>query len=119
MANTNKEATNENVFETAETYFHESFIHVDSKTNDYLDNKKLDYSNISEEVKQQAYGYKSNFDHVQTSNDYLKNRNNTNLFPNQAYFGLKEVNQNLNLGHSDVKIFKMIWGFSGSRVKIK
>jgi len=45
------------IFDRAMTLFHETFIHAELFAQDYLDNNKVDYSNIRPDVK--IPGYKS------------------------------------------------------------
>jgi len=125
--NTNAEATtkdsdgnpltsfNSRVFESTKTFFHESFIHGSMGAKDFLNNGKMDYSNISQAAKS-ATGMPNHYQHTQSVMDYAKSGyNSRNLWPASAYWGLYRVNQNLKTGYTPQKIVDIMWNFEGSR----
>lgn len=100
-------------FSRTMTFFHESFIHADLDTKDYLDNGKFDNSNISAEVKRDAF-YPIHFQHYQVLYDYHdKGYNTKNLRLLNAFYGLKEVNGKRNAYQSDNKMFQQMWNYQG------
>lgn len=100
-------------FGKVSTLFHESFIHADLSTKDYLDNKKFDYSNISDAVKKAAV-YEPHYQHYQVLIDYMKNGYNTgNLWPGAAFNGMKQLNDILKVFPSDQTMLNEIWDYSG------
>ncbi|MBS1666283.1 MAG: hypothetical protein JST58_02800 [Bacteroidetes bacterium] len=95
------------------TLFHESFIHVDLSTKDFLDNKQFDNSNIGQDVKNAA-GYTAHYQHYQVLMDYMKNGYNTNnLWPGAAFNGLKQLNDILKVFPTDQKLLNDMWDYSG------
>jgi hypothetical protein len=99
------------------TFFHESFIHVDLYTQDFLDNGKFDYSNIPREVKEYTNFYmgKSNATQ-QYHHEYVKSDiNKSILCPSAASRGIIEVNSSLGLKYKDQNIQTMMWNFNGGK----
>jgi RHS repeat-associated protein len=95
------------------TLFHESFIHVDLNTKDFLDNKKFDYSNIGADVKKAA-GIPAHYQHYQVLMDFMKNGYNTgNLWPGAAFEGMKQLNDILKVFPTDQKMLNDMWDYSG------
>lgn len=101
------------------TVFHESFIHVNLGTNDFLDNQKFDYSNISPAVKESLKGQgwfgtdlTEHYDHFQVAYDRL-NANSGNLWPVNALEGLKEINSKQKFWTSTQQIIQAMWTYSG------
>jgi RHS repeat-associated protein len=95
------------------TLFHESFIHVDLSTKDYLDNKQFDYSNISQAVKNAAV-YPEHYQHYQVLMDYMKNGyNSNNLWPGAAFNGMKQLNDILKVYSSEQSMLNEMWNYNG------
>ena len=95
---------------------HESFFHVSSISKDYLDDGKLNYSNISDWAK--VNNSSTNFDHWQTSYNYFQNPNNNSSFPSKAIQVIIEVSSKNNLNIDSRKIKQVIWNFEGSLINI-
>ena len=96
------------VFDRAMTIFHETFIHAELFSQDYLDNNKIDYSNLRPEVK--VPGYKSHWQHSQVYHNGMNQ-----LWPGEAQRGLIEVNRMWNTGYSAEEILKQIWNYNGGK----
>ena len=84
-------------------------------TKDFLDNGKLDYSNISAETKR-ATTYSGHYQHYQVLlNDVRNGANNTGLWPGAALQGLQQVNKNLNLNRTTENIKYIMWNYNGGK----
>jgi RHS repeat-associated protein len=98
---------------------HESFIHADMGTKDWLDDKKLNNSNISEWTKNTQGLTEAHIDHMEVSRIYYQNQNNnTSLWPAQALQLLKTVSSNLGIKATDNFIKSKMWGFNGSYIDV-
>ena len=95
---------------------HESFLHVENFTKDYLDDGQLNYSNISDWAK--VNNSSTNFDHWQTSYNYFQNPNYNSSFPSKAIQVIIEVSSKNNLNIDSRKIKQVIWNFEGSLINI-
>ncbi|OIN55615.1 hypothetical protein [Arsenicibacter rosenii] len=105
-----------NVYSNVDTFFHESFIHAENNAQDYLDNKKFDYSNLGLTDKQRAevLNRPGQYHHKKVADDYLKYQNNSsNLWPIEAYRGLVEANNILHTNYTQMYIFKRMWNYVG------
>jgi hypothetical protein len=94
------------------TFFHESFIHADLDTKDFLDNKRFDHSNISQNVKNAA-AYTAHHQHYQVLMDYMKNGYSNSLWPGEAFNGLKDLNEVLKVFPTDQALLNEMWNYSG------
>ncbi len=95
------------------TLFHESFIHADLHTNDFLDNKQFDYSNIGSSVKNAA-GDSRHYHHYKVLQDFVnKGYNSGNLWPHNAFNGMKEINDALKVYKSDQEMINQMWNYDG------
>lgn len=95
------------------TFFHESFIHADLHTKDFLDNKKFDYSNISSSVKN-AVGDSRHYHHYKVLQEFVnKGYNSGNLWPLNAFNGMKEINDALKVYKSDQEMLNEMWNYNG------
>lgn len=95
------------------TFFHESFIHVNLFTNDFIDNRKFDYSNISPEIKNHA-----NFNGIPNSELHHQQvywNGNNSLWPGAAYRGIVNVNNAFGQRYNNLQLNKMIWSYYGGR----
>ncbi|MBS3921726.1 MAG: hypothetical protein KGZ37_01085 [Nitrosarchaeum sp.] len=104
---------------------HESFIHADMDTKDWLDDKKLNNSNLSEWTKKNLpdgslYSYlKKHGQHYEISRTFFLNQNNTTaLWPSQALQVLKTVSANLGVKVTDNQIKSSMWNFTGSLIVV-
>ncbi len=110
--------TNNYTFNRIITLFHESFIHVDLNTKDFLDDGWLNQSNMTTADKERASGIKNHYQHKHVMNDLESGKtNSTSLWPNQAYSVFKSIAKEWNLGYSDEYIWKSMWNFSGGYTK--
>jgi RHS repeat-associated protein len=104
---------NTEIFDKVGTLFHESFIHVDISTKDFLDNNKFDNSNIGKNVKNIA-GYGVHYQHYKVLIDYINQGYKTNnLWPGTAFSGLKQLNDFLKIFASDQKLLNDMWNYNG------
>lgn len=102
------------VAEGSGSFFHESFIHGDLRGQDFMDNKKFDFSNISDEVKKAAGGMENHYHHYKVLLDVnSKGYNNNNLWPSAALDGIREVNSGLGIKQTDQEINKEMWNYRG------
>ena len=98
---------------------HESFIHADLFTKDWLDNKKLDNSNISAWSKNTPGMTNAHIHHLEISKIFYQNQNNqTVLWPAQGLQVLKSVSANLGLNNTDNQQKSGMWNFNGSYIYI-
>jgi RHS repeat-associated protein len=99
------------------TVFHESFIHGDLFTKDYLDNKKIDNSNILSTIKSQLGNYFS--EHFQHAEMQLGPNSSQQLFNTDARNGIISANKLWSGGKqfTDSQLSTMMWNFSGSYKK--
>ena len=95
---------------------HESFFHVSSISKDYLDDGKLNYSNILNWAKQ-SYAPK-HFDHWQESHNFYLNQELGSESYNNIRSVLNEVNQKYNYGFKERNIMNAIWTFKGSLLDV-
>lgn len=110
---TGSSSFNRESFSKTTTLFHESFIHGDLFTRDYLDDKLFNYSNISAEAKRDAV-YPSHYQHFQVLYDYRdRGYNNGNLWPLEGFNGLKELNSSRKIFTTDGRIIQSMWNYSG------
>ena len=105
---------NDLLFNNIKTIFHESFIHVDQDSKDFLDNRRLDNSHISSAAKKDAGGQAWHYDHSQMRMDYLQYGYSRGLWPGEAYKGLNTINLKLKTNYSPQKIVDIMWNFAGS-----
>ncbi len=103
---------------------HESFMHADMGTKDWLDDKKLNQSNLSSWTKSHLSSgvlyseLKAHGDHYELSRNYLLGQTNSNsLWPNQAFQLLKTASSDLGNKFTDAQIKSVMWNFSGSLIK--
>jgi RHS repeat-associated protein len=102
------------IAQAAGSLFHESLIHGDLRGQDFLDNKKFDYSNISNEVKKAAGGMQEHYHHYKVLLD-VNNQgyNNNNLWPRIALEGIRDVLRGLGIKQTDQEINKEMWDYRG------
>jgi hypothetical protein len=102
------------LFNLTKAITHESFIHADLNTKDFLDNRKMDESNLG------IYkGYGKHSDHYFVSRAYGNNRTNSNsLWPSQGERVLIRANNILNVGLTGNQINSIMWSFSGTRINV-
>jgi RHS repeat-associated protein len=98
---------------------HESFIHADLFTKDWLDNKKLDNSNISDWAKNTQGMTNAHIHHLEISKLFYQNQSSqTGLWPAQGLQVLKTASANLGLNNTDNKLKNSMWKFNGSYINI-
>ena len=103
---------------------HESFIHVDMFTQDWLDDKKLNYSNLSDWTKQTfagqgTQGLDANGQHMEISRQFYQDQNNPNsLWPAQAFQVLRTAATDAGAKVTDDQIKSIMWKFSGSYISV-
>jgi len=101
--------TSNMVFARAISIFHESFIHAESFAGDYMDNSKVDYSNLRTDVKDP--GYQSHWQHHQVYNNGM-----SSLWPGEAYRGLIDVKaQWPGVKYSNKQIEQKMWFYAGGK----
>jgi RHS repeat-associated protein len=102
------------MMDKAITLFHESTIHADLHTKDFLDDKNFNYSNISNDVKNIRGLSRNMFQHYQVLMDFQnKGYNSSNLFPGKAFEGIKQMNNGLKVYSSDGQIIQRMWDYNG------
>ena len=94
---------------------HESFIHANLFSNDYLDDGQQNYSNISEWTKNNINGYYWHYHHTEFSKNYYSNTENEETFKN-IYGVLYQINSQMNLNVNNRNIKEKIWKFDGSNI---
>ena len=97
------------------TIFHESFIHVNLGTEDYLDNGDFDDSNINSAYKNPASGYEHHFQHRRVRAEFIDQgavRSNK-LWPNQALNALDRISKSWGLNYSYENLQRMMWKYDG------
>jgi hypothetical protein len=113
--------TPNDIFERTIDIFHESFIHADLSAKDYYVDGKFDDNNISDAVKlnfKSLWGndYSDHYQHHQVIiDDRDKPNSHTNLWPMNAFQGLKEVNKRLNIYNNDHELYKKMWEYRGGQ----
>jgi RHS repeat-associated protein len=95
------------IFSRTGTIFHESFIHAELTAQDFMDNGKVDYSNISSQNKIGGVG---NWQHNQVYYNNIKN-----MWPGDAYRALIDINGNMNLNYTNKQILQNIWFYNGGK----
>jgi hypothetical protein len=106
--------TNNWCFNSIITLFHETFIHVDLDTKDYLDNKRIDNSNMPQDAKESAGGIDSHYQHRYVLLENNKNMGTKNSYwPDQAYNAFRNISKKWNLGYSNEYIWKAMWDSEG------
>jgi hypothetical protein len=95
------------IFSRTGTIFHESFIHAELTAQDFMDNGKVDYSNISSQNKIGGVG---NWQHNQIYYNNIKN-----VWPGDAYRALIDINGNMNLNYTNKQILQNIWFYNGGK----
>ena len=98
------------------TFFHESFIHADLFTSDYLDDKKFNYSNIPSNIKQYADNRFSFSPTTQYHHMYVRNGlSGSSLWPISAYRGIIEVNSKFGRKYTNSELKTMMWNYNGGK----
>lgn len=101
--------TNNTIFNLTKAITHESFIHSELGTQDYLDNRKIDESNLG------IYkGYGSHSDHYFISRNY----SNTSLWPNSGERILTYASNILNIKLTNSQLKGIMWKFTGSLISV-
>ena len=98
------------------TTFHESFIHAENDALDYIDDKKVNYSNLGLTPNQKGSVTSQHFQHVKVRDDYKNlgiGPKNVNLWPEQALRGIIDANRALKLNTNVEYNFKRMWDYNG------
>jgi RHS repeat-associated protein len=96
---------------------HESFIHGNMYTKDWLDDKEINYSILSDLSKKglSASQLRLHGHHIEASRSYYQNPNSLNsLWPSQGLSILKTVSSILGISVTDNQIKSVMWNFNGS-----
>jgi hypothetical protein len=97
------------------TFFHESFIHADLYTEDYLDDKQFNYSNIPSAIIEYTNSWltypQKHYQHMYVGSDI----NGSTLWPSAAYSGIVEVNSKFGQRYTNATLKKMMWNYAGGR----
>ena len=95
------------------TVFHETFIHGYLATNDFLDDKSFNTSNIDKSIKNNYSTYKNHWDHLQIQ---IGSDRGSQLFNTKGLKGVKSANSIWSSGknYNDSQLGDMMWRFSGS-----
>jgi RHS repeat-associated protein len=116
---------NDKTLNLVDAIVHETFIHVDMDTKDWIDDCKLNSSNLSDYTKKNLtndylYSYlKAHGHHLEVSKIFYQNQNNTTaLWPAQALQVLKTASSNLGIKVTENQIKSAMWQFSGSQISI-
>lgn len=100
-------------FDLLKAIVHESFLHADSKADDFLDNGIIqDYSNLPKEFAK----YKTHADHYFISQQAYKGIEKQ--FTEKGFNILKQANTAWGLKFSDVQIKSQMWSFRGSLIEV-
>jgi RHS repeat-associated protein len=99
------------------TFFHESFIHVDLYTQDFLDDRLFNYSNIPKHVIDYLNRYMSGSDAIAHYQHYLVNGsyNTSKLWPAAALRGIMEVNGKFGNKYTNETLKRIMWNYNGGR----
>jgi len=101
-------------FNKSMTIAHESFIHVDLSTKDYLDNGRFDNSNIDGSIRNTPGMTPNHYQHIQVLNDYIKRGYYPgSSWPAEGYKVMQEINQKNNAGKTPAQIMQKLWNYSG------
>jgi hypothetical protein len=93
---------------------HESFMHVDLFTLDYLDNQKIDYSNVPAEIKRDRNVFPYHYHHEMVRKEYVRNPYSQKYrFLTETFVTIKSVSMAMGLNLSDAYIGKLIWKYDG------
>jgi hypothetical protein len=101
------------IFSRALTIFHESFIHADLDTKDFLDDKQLNNSNISPQIIKDAKYYGAGTETYQHSQVYWNGAND--MWPGMASGGIQEANSNFGQFYTNKQLETMMWNYSGGK----
>jgi len=97
------------------TFFHESFIHADLFTSDYLDDKQYNYSNIPTVIKQYTNRW-ATYPETQYHHMYVgSNINGSTLWPASAYRGIIEVNSQFGQKYTNSMLKTIMWKYNGGK----
>ena len=102
------------LFGLAEVFFHESFIHGDLSTSDYLDDNKFNFSNLPNNSYISS-AYDEHKQHAAVSQSYSNFGSNTpfKFGGDNVFRGLQEAAKTLHKNYSNGFILRMMWDFSG------
>lgn len=101
-------------FDKSMTIAHESFIHVDLDTKDFLDNGKFDNSNIDRSIINTPGMTPNHYQHIQVLNDYIRRGYYPGSgWPLEGYKAMQEINQQNNAGRTPAQIMQKLWNYSG------
>jgi hypothetical protein len=109
----------DNIWNSTKTIFHESLIHAKFNAADFLDDRTLNYSNISKEAKEAAMRNERHFHHYQEVLDYYKHEyingytKSTRLWPGKAYQVLIGLNNERSVGLTSDQIKEAMWDYNG------
>jgi len=95
------------IFSRSMTFFHESFIHGDLSSKDYIYDKKFNNSNII----YKPGGYEVHWQHSQV----LYNNAGNTSWPGGAYNGIKEVNSTFGQFYTNGQLKTMMWNYDGGK----
>ncbi|MDD5152003.1 MAG: hypothetical protein PHC28_16240 [Flavobacterium sp.] len=103
-------------FNLTEAIAHESFLHGDSKAEDFTNNGLMDKSNLPSDYKK----YGNHADHYFASMESLYNQNGSmsKSFGGRDLSTMQEVSKSLNLNYTNTQIKTQIWNFSGSLIQV-
>jgi RHS repeat-associated protein len=102
------------IFDLTEAILHESFIHGEQNTIDFMDNSLDDKSNMGIYKNSGTHAH-----HYFLSREFGSNRTKSNaLWPNQAERVLIRANSILSTGFSNNFIKSTMWSFNGSLISI-
>jgi len=105
---------NDQTFDKSMAIAHESFIHVDLDTKDFLDNGKFDNSNIDRSIINTPGMSPNHYQHIQVLNDYIKKGYYPGSnWPLEGFKVMQEINQQNNAGRTPNQIIQQLWNYSG------
>jgi RHS repeat-associated protein len=108
----------EGVFEVANTILHEGMLEAEYEVRDVINDRKIDYSNISKDIKEQlidSYGKRTDYyNHYQNQID--RQINSYILFPGSAYNILKQINKSIQYNITNKQIQGVMGNYPGSGV---
>jgi len=112
----NIENNNKTVFNLLSALTHENFLHVDSKAQDFSDDRIMNKSNLPEQYRNSG----NHADHFYFSHQTLNNphSNSAKIFDGRGFSVLKRGNDALRLNLPNSTIKTMMWNFDGSRIKV-
>lgn len=94
----------EHLYDIAKTISHESFIHGDFFSNDFMDDRSFNYSNVRGTISGSPH-------HYQVRRDYDNKRKSISRFSTLGYSFLKQMNKKYKVFDTNAELWKDMWWF--------